>query len=297
VKERAGRAALPGMSSDSSDSDETASRNSAGVDTHEFFLPGAVATGAGVSALLIHGLTGTPYEMRYLGERLAARGVRVRGVKLAGHAGTPEELGAAGYDNWYESVVAGLEELRQFGEPNVVVGQSAGAVLAARLAADQGEAIAGLAMLAPAFFLPTSTTIMLRGMRGVLGSIVERIYLLNPGGSDIHDAAARSVHPTCRLMPLSAPMKLLDLSAVVKPILARITQPALVMHARRDHTAPMRKNIDYVMRGLGSREKRAVELDESYHVITVDSEKERVAGEVIEFVERFRVAPQKRAAG
>ena len=49
--------------------------------------------------------------MRYLGERLAARGVRVRGVKLAGHAGLPEELGAAGYDNWYESVVNGLEEL------------------------------------------------------------------------------------------------------------------------------------------------------------------------------------------
>ena len=92
-----------------SDSDEPPSRHSAGVDTNEFFLPGA-----GVSALLIHGLTGTPYEMRYLGEQLAARGVRVRGVKLAGHAGTPEALGAAGYDNWYESVVNGLEELRQY---------------------------------------------------------------------------------------------------------------------------------------------------------------------------------------
>src|SRR5208282_184316 len=209
------------MSSDSSDSAEAASRHSAGVDTHEFFLPGAVAPGAGVSALLIHGLTGTPYEMRYLGERLAARGVRVRGVKLAGHAGTPEELGAAGYDNWYESVVNGLEELRQFGEPNVVVGLSVGAVLAARLAADQGEAVAGLAMLAPAFFLPTSTTIMLRGVRGILGSLVDRIYLLNPGKSDIHDAAARSIHPNCRLMPLSAPIKLLDLCAVVKPMLTR----------------------------------------------------------------------------
>lgn len=280
------------MSSDSSDSDEAASRNSAGVDTHEFFLPGA-----GVSALLIHGLTGTPYEMRYLGERLAARGVRVRGVKLAGHGATPEELGAAGYDNWYESVVNGLEELRQYGEPNVVVGLSAGAVLAARLAADQGEAVAGLAMLAPGFFLPTSTTIMLRGVRGILGSLVDRIYLLNPGGSDIHDAAARSIHPNCRLMPLSAPMKLLDLSAMVKPMLARITQPALVMHARRDHTCPMRKNVGYVMKHLGGAEKRAVELEESYHVITVDSEKERVAAEVSEFVERFRVAPQKRAAG
>ncbi len=276
----------------SADSDEPPSRHAAGVDTHEFSFPGA-----GVSALLIHGLTGTPYEMRYLGEQLAARGIRVRGVKLAGHAGTPEELGAASYDNWYESVVKGLEELRQYGEPNVVVGLSMGAVLAARLAADQGESVAGLAMLAPAFFLPASTTIALRSLRGVLGSFVDNIYLFNSGGSDIHDAAARSIHPTCHLMPLSAPLKLFNLSAQVKPMLARITQPALVMHARRDHTCPMRKNLDYVMRHLGAAEKRAIELEESYHVITVDSEKERVVSEVAGFVERFRVAPQQRAAG
>ena len=275
-----------------SDSDEPPSGNSAGVDTNEFFFPGE-----GISALLIHGLTGTPYEMRYLGERLAARGVRVRGVKLAGHAGLPEELGPVGYDNWYESVVNGLEELRQYSEPIAVVGLSMGAVLSARLAADQGESVAGLAMLAPAFFLPASTSIALRGLRGVLGSITEKIYLHNSGTSDIHDAAARSIHPNCRLMPLTAPMKLLDLSAVVRPMLPRITQPALVMHARRDHTCPMRKNVDYVMKHLGSAEKRAIELEESYHVITVDSEKERVVDEVAEFVGRFRVEPQKRAAG
>ncbi len=288
MKEHNGHTAISGMSSDS---DEPPSRHSAGVDTNEFFLPGA-----GVSALLIHGLTGTPYEMRYLGDQLAARGVRVRGVKLAGHAGAPEELGATGYDNWYESVVNRLEELRQFGEPNVVVGLSMGAVLAARLTADQRESVAGLTMLAPSFFLPTSVTAILRGVR-MLGSVADRLYLHNPGESDIHDAAARSVHPDCKLMPLSAPLRLLDLSAVVKPMLARITQPALVMHSRRDHTCPMRKNVDYVMKHLGSSEKRAVVLDESYHVITVDSEKERVASEVAEFVERFRVAPQKRAAG
>jgi carboxylesterase len=279
------------ISKTSSDSDEPPSRQSA-VDTNEFFFPGA-----GVSALLIHGLTGTPYEMRYLGEQLAARGVRVRGVRLAGHAGTPEELGAAGYDNWYESAIHGLEELRQYGEPVVAIGQSMGAVLSARLAADQGESIAGLVMLAPAFFLTTSVTIMLKALRGVLGSFVDSIYLYNAGGSDIHDAAAKSVHPTCHLMPLSAPMRLFDLSALVRPTLRRIAQPTLVMHARRDHTCPMRKNLPYVMKHLGSAEKRAIELDESYHVITVDTEKERVAAEVAEFVERFRIAPQKRAAG
>ncbi|HYA34839.1 MAG TPA: hypothetical protein VEF03_04430, partial [Candidatus Binataceae bacterium] len=79
------------------------------VDTSEFFFPGS-----GVSALLIHGLTGTPYEMRYLGERLAAAGVRVRGVRLAGHADSPEALGATTQDSWYESVVKAFEELRGY---------------------------------------------------------------------------------------------------------------------------------------------------------------------------------------
>jgi carboxylesterase len=273
----------------SAESDEPPSRTAAGVDTNEFFFPGE-----GVSVLLVHGLTGTPYEMRYLGERMAARGMRVRGVKLAGHAGAPQELGLTGYDNWYESVVLGLEELRQFGEPNVVVGLSMGAVLSARVAADQREAVAGLAMLAPAFFLPTSTTLQVNLVR-MLGAITKNLYLYNSGTSDIYDAAARRVHPRCALMPLTAPMKLLDLCAIVKPMLAHITQPALVMHSKRDHTCPIRKNLDYVMKHLGSPEKRAIELEESYHVITVDCEKEIVANEVIEFAERFRIAPQKRA--
>jgi carboxylesterase len=119
------------------------------IDTNEFFFPGSR-----VSALLIHGLSGTPFEMRYLGERLAASGARVCGVRLAGHAGTPEELGGATHAQWYESVVEGFERLHRYGDPVVVVGLSMGAVLAARLAADQGEAVAGVVMLAPAFLLP-----------------------------------------------------------------------------------------------------------------------------------------------
>jgi carboxylesterase len=271
-------------------SDEPPSPSAPNVDTNPFYFPGE-----GVSALLVHGLSGTPYEMRYLGERLAARGVRVRGVKLAGHAGAPEELGLSHYDQWYESVINGFEELRAFGEPNVVIGLSMGAVLSARLAADQREAVAGLVMLSSAFFLPTGATAALRFVR-MLGAVGERLYLHNSQGSDIHDAAARRIHPSARLMPLAAPLRLLELGAIVKPKLRSITQPSLVMHSRRDHTCPMKKNLSFVMKNLGSPEKRGIQLEESYHVITVDSEKERVANEVIDFVERFRVAPQKRAA-
>jgi carboxylesterase len=258
-------------------------------DLDAFFFPGG-----GVSALLIHGLTGTPYEMRYLGERLAAAGVRVCGVKLAGHAGEPQELADATYNHWYESVVAGFERLRGFGDPNVVVGLSAGAVLAARLALDQREDVAGLAMLAPAFFLPRPATIALSALK-ILGSLTQRIYIRG-SGSDIHDDAARSIHPTCHLMPLSAPINLLQLSALVRSRLPRLSQPVLVIHSHRDHTCPYDRNIPFLTTHLGSAPKRFVELAESYHVITVDTEKERVAGEVLEFVEQFRVLKPRKVA-
>jgi carboxylesterase len=270
-----------------SSADELRSRSK--VDTSEFFFEGS-----GLSALLVHGLTGTPYEMRYLGEHLAARGIRVRGVRLAGHATVPEALGQTTCDNWYESVVRGFEELRTYGDPNVVVGFSCGGVLAARLAEDQPDAVSGLAMLSPAFFLPWQHELMAKAV-GLLGSLPRSIYLYNEHGSDIHDPGAVLVHPTCRLMPLSAPIELLKLSALVRPRLESIKQPALLMHSLGDHTCPAHRNVDYVMKHLGSAQKRAVMLDQSYHLITVDYDKDRVVSEVLAFLNQFRT-PERRAA-
>jgi carboxylesterase len=274
-----------------SSSDEPPSPQSNLIDTDEFMF-----AGEGLSVLLIHGLTGTPYEMRYLGERIASTGARVRGVKLAGHAGEPQELGASGPDNWYESVVNGFEDLRRCGDPNIVVGLSMGAVLATRLAADQRSAVSGLVLLAPAFYLTPAATAALRAVK-MLGAYAHSLYLHNTSGSDIHDDAARSAHPTCRLMPIGAPLKLLELSAQVRPMMQRVTQPALIIHARNDHTCPMRKNVSFAMKKLGSEHKRAIELEHSYHVVTVDSEKERVADEVIGFAGSFRADNRRAAAG
>jgi carboxylesterase len=261
------------------------------VNTDEFFLPGS-----GLSALLIHGLTGTPYEMRSLGERLAAAGVRVQGVRLAGHGGVPEELGEVTHTDWYESVVEGFERLRAYDEPNVVIGLSMGAVLAARLAIDQREAVSGVVMLSPAFYLPFWTRTALRVLRPTI-NVASRIYIHQQGGSDIHDAAARRIHPSNRLMPLRAALNLFELSTQVRPRLSELVQPTLVIHSRRDHTCPFAKNTEFLMSHLGSTDKRLVVLDESFHVITVDSERERVAEETLDFVLPFRRFQPVRALG
>lgn len=264
------------------------------IDTREFFLPGS-----GVSALLVHGLTGTPYEMRYLGERLSAAGVRVFAVRLAGHAGTPEELGATDHNQWYESVVDGCERLRAYGDPIVVVGLSAGGVLAARLALDQGEVLSRVVMLAPAFFLPFWQRAALTALKR-LGPKAGMIYLSATAGADIHDDAARQVHPSARLMPLSAALSLCEMSALVRPRLARLTQPTMLIHSRPDHTCPFKKNVEYLMANLGSAHKRLITLEESYHVITVDTEKERVSNEVLSFIRELsddQTAEPARALG
>jgi carboxylesterase len=257
--------------------------------TEPFFFDGS-----GLSVLLVHGFSGTPYEMRYLGERLNAAGARVLGVRLAGHAGTPEELGASTHDNWYESVIGGLEQLREYGDPIVVAGLSMGALLSTRLALDQREAIAGLALIAPAFFIDFPRRALL-GLIELFGGFTDHIYLQKHGGSDIHDAAARSVHPRHSLLPLRAALSLNKLMRLARPRLAEIIQPTLIIHSRRDHTCPYNKNVGFLMSHLGSQEKRAVTLEESYHVITVDSEKDRVASEVTAFALQFRQPSIRRA--
>ena len=254
---------------------------SGALDLSDFMLPGE-----GLSVLLIHGFTGTPYEMRYVGERLAAAGIRVHGVRLAGHAGAPEELGATTHGNWYESVIEGFERLLAFGDPIVVVGLSMGALLAVRLATDQPEAVAGLAMLSPAFFLPRGIRLALRLLRP-LGRD-DRLYLRSSGGSDLHDTGARRIHPGSRLISLRAALSLIELSDYVRPKLRDLKQPVLIIHGRRDHTCPFEKNTRFVTRNLGSSQWRLVALDASFHVITVDTEKARVAQELIDFATEFR---------
>ncbi len=257
----------------------------AAVNVDPFFL-----SGNNLSVLLIHGLTGTPHEMRFLGERLAHSGLRVLGVKLAGHAGTPEELGATSHDHWYQSVIAGFERLRAHGDPIVVVGQSAGAVLAARLAIDQGAEVAALALLAPAFFLRRRIWWTLK-LLNVAHPWLGRVFLRG-AEPDLHDAAARQVHPAVRLIPLTALLELVRLATLVRSRLARLTQPVLIIHSRQDHLCPP-ANVDLLLTRLGSRVKRVVLLEESFHVISVDSEKARLADEVANFIAQVRQSADK----
>ncbi len=120
-----------------------------------FEMPAAEPKGA---ALLLHGLTDSPYSMRALAGIFAARGWYVVGLRLPGHGTAPAALTRVTWQDWAAATRLAAKHLRAKAGPNVplvIVGYSTGGALAVEyaLATLQGEALpyaSGLVLLSPA---------------------------------------------------------------------------------------------------------------------------------------------------
>ena len=111
------------------------------IGANEFLFRGGRA-----GVLLIHGLTGTPSEMRQVGRGLHRAGFSVYGMQLAGHCGSEADLLATGWRDWYASVCAAAERFAAELDHLFVGGLSMGALLALHYAADHPRRVAGLGL-------------------------------------------------------------------------------------------------------------------------------------------------------
>jgi carboxylesterase len=245
----------------------------------------------GASAcLLIHGFTGSPWDMLPLGEALAARGHRALCPRLPGHGTTPEAMEQVTHRDWEEAVEAELLGLSHHASV-FVGGLSVGALLSVWLAARHPERVRGLALLAPAmqFIDPT--------MR--LARLVRRFPLLETvrpwiakNGTDLQDAEALAQAPILSRFPSA---RLFDLWAVqekAKAVLGKVRAPALVMVAVQDHVVSVAGGRA-LSQGLTSASTvRFVELTQGFHILPRDKGRALVAEEVCRFFDGL--APQPR---
>lgn len=246
---------------------------------------------SGLGVLLLHGLTGTAAEMAPVAEAL--RGKHPLWLaRIAGHETSVADLAASSSEDWYASAVAGAEALLAVVPRIVVIGLSMGAMLTVRLAVDRRDAIAGVALLSPAIELGRPWLRRLKVPFDLLASVDARVPPLQPwlarlvmtkGGSDISDVEVRSLHPGYRQVPLRALLNLMHLQRLAWNLAPGVTQPTLVMHAVNDHTCPL-AGTERLFARLGSRAKRMVVLARSFHVVTVDCERDRVLAEVGTFL-------------
>lgn len=230
----------------------------------------------------VHGFTGTPFEMRYLGERLHRDGHSVRGVRLPGHGTSEDELDDTTWADWAAAVDAAVLDLRRRCRRVMIAGQSLGGLLALHTAARLGEHVHAVASLAAPLWLDGLGGKVARWTRpgGPLHGRVTRLPKL--GGSDVRDRRLRRSNPSYRTIPTAALASLCDFMQVVDAELPSVRAPLLVVHARQDHTAPVGCAARIVDR-VGSSRVRSRILDDSYHLITIDVERDVVAAEVSAF--------------
>jgi len=243
------------------------------VDASPFDLAGQGQVDA--AALCLHGLTGTPYEVRLLGVALARSGIRARGPLLPGHGTSVEELAKLQYQNWIEAVHEEYDGLRGQHARVFVVGLSLGGLLSLELASEKRpDAIAVVGT--PLSFRPPIPQLI---------PFVKRFkpMLEKREGSDIRDPEARDRHPGYPRMPLASIHELVRLQRVVARDLKRIQAPALVAHGAYDRTANLR-DASRILDRLGSVRKEMLVCADSGHVVPVDYDGELLAQRIADFM-------------
>jgi carboxylesterase len=244
--------------------------------TEPFFLPGS-STGC----LLIHGFTGTPKEMRWMGEYLAKEGYTILGPRLFGHATHPADMIRARWQDWVASVEDGWRLLSGATERIFVMGLSMGGVLALHTAAH--FPVAGVVAMATPYALPNDPRLS-------LAKILARLKPYFPKGpSDWHDKETERDHVSYPLYPTRAFPELLGLMAEMRASLPKITAPALIIHSKGDGGVPP-ENARAIFDQLTMSDKQLIWVENSGHVITKDAERLRVFRAAADFVHRLNKA-------
>jgi carboxylesterase len=240
-----------------------------------------------VGVVCIHGFTGSPYEMRYLGAALAEDGLTVRGPMLPGHGTSIADLDRTRWEDWASAAEREVDAMFARCRRVAIVGQSLGGLLALHVAATRAGRPAPLAVASLA------APLWLGGLNGRVARwltsphrdrIRTRIpWLPKLGGSDLRDPVTKAENPSYRAIPIRALGELLEFMQVVDAELPQVTAPVLVVHASHDHTAPVACAPRIAER---TRARRLRILPRSYHLIAIDVERDLVAAEVIAFVRR-----------
>ncbi len=190
------------------------------------------AVGGPDGVLILHGLTGSPWEVRPLAERFVADGYTVAMPLLAGHGGSVDALARSRWRDWLSSARQGMAWLEARCARIHLVGLSMGGALALLLAGQRSAVEPGtLTLLAPALELPIHTQTALR--------IVRRLgwpAIMLKGPSDLPDGLRP---PAFDSMPVPPLRSLVDLNEVLRDCRPRPKGPVLVLHGTEDRTIPI----------------------------------------------------------
>jgi carboxylesterase len=223
--------------------------------------------------LLIHGYTGSPQGLRPWGEYLASEGFTVLCPRLPGHGTHVDDLHAVKAGEWIAEVEMSMRGLRERCETISVGALSMGGALALYLAENHPQEIASMALV--------NASVYSDDPRRVLAPLMGKVRLAMKGlGNDVADPAQTELcYPK---ISTSASAEVLRMMASVNADLEKVQAPTILFVSRQDHVVPI-GNTQRIHDRISSTEKEIVWLEQSYHVATLDYDKEIIFERSAEF--------------
>lgn len=268
-----------------------------------------LAPGRGAHVFLLHGLTGSPSELAYVAHRLHAdAGLQVWCPRLANHGAAINVLAATPWqlllDGARSDFLVARAAARDAGVPLVVGGLSLGAVLSLMVAAEFPKDVAGVMCLAPTLFydgwnvpwlhrlIPLIDYTPLKyfaffreespyGLKDEkLRERVGRVYR----NESLHEGVDCGQHGYAHF-PIRLFCESRHLIARCRQILRKVVSPLLLVQAVEDDaTSP--RNSQHIYDNVSSEQKELLSLEDSFHMVTADLERDRVAEAMMSFCQR-----------
>jgi len=238
-----------------------------------FFFPGG-KTGC----VLVHGFTGSPKEMRLMGDYLNENGFSVIGIRLAGHATQMSDMVRTRWRDWLISVEDGINLLSDFCDNIFVAGLSLGGILAL-MAASRYTIDGVIAMSAP-------YTISNDWRSKLAKQISPFMPFVKKEQGDTIDQKTAKDHIDYPAYPTRSIAELNELVGTLHRNLDQIHIPVLFINSKNDKTVPPSHAENY-RREIPSNHFELVTLENSGHVITEDIEREIVFNAARNFIRKY----------
>lgn len=228
-----------------------------------------------VGVLVLHGFTGNPQSVRPLAEAFAAAGRSVEMPLLPGHGTRVEDMLDTTWADWSAAAEATLERLASRTDQQVVAGLSMGGSLTVWLATRHPE-LAGMICINPATRAPLEVQQFIAQLVAEGDETIESI------GSDVaRPDAPESAYDATPLRPL---LSLFAAADEIAPLVPAITSPLLLFTSPQDHVVPP-GDSDYLA-GLMTAPVERVSCERSFHVATLDYDRDLIIERSLEFVTR-----------
>lgn len=225
------------------------------------------------ACLLFHGFSGSPAEVRPLGEYLAAQGVTVRAPLLPGHGTDPEDLRRTRWPDWIRAAEAELSLMQErYGRVHVA-GFSMGGLLALYLAA-HGEVATVTTLACP---------VKLADWRQLLVPLAKYIVPYYP--ARISNPEIASQLDSYDRFPVATIHSLLRFARQVRKDLPRVRAPLLTVQGERDRWIAQ-ESSDYILANAGSSVKEQLMLPGRNHLITLERGREEVFQAVCRWISK-----------